>query len=76
MEIKKIYTVNGIEYTDLKQAKAAQSKFYIESFYGKEIADKMFADEQLISMLHSVKVGNKKPKAVKEVKVPKVKKAA
>jgi hypothetical protein len=79
MEIKKIYTVNGVDYTDLKEAKRANARLVLEKEFGAEIVNKMLTMKGFASMFHALK-GEKEvePVVVETVveapKVPKNKK--
>ena len=67
-EIKKIYTVNGVDYNNLKEAKAASAKVELVAMFGQEIADKMIENAaKLVPMLYSLKVKKVVNKKVKEV---------
>jgi hypothetical protein len=55
MEIKKIYTVNGIDYTDLKEAKRANARLVLEKEFGSEIVNKMIKMKGFASMFYNLK---------------------
>ena len=76
MEIKKIYTVNGVDYTDLKEAKRANARLVLEKEFGAEIVNKMLTMKGFASMFHALKgqVEVAVETAVEAPKVPKNKK--
>ena len=68
MEIKKIYTVNGKDYTDFKEAKKAAAIIELEAMFGKEVAahliDRAAKVAPMLYALKTKKVVNKKVKEV------------
>jgi hypothetical protein len=66
MEIKKIYTVNGIDYTDLKEAKRANARLVLEKEFGSEAINKMLTMKGFASMFYNLK--GEKEVEVKEEK--------
>jgi hypothetical protein len=66
MEIKKIYTVNGIDYTDLKEAKRANARLVLEKEFGAENIEKMLKMKGFASMFYNLK--GEKEVEVKEEK--------
>lgn len=67
----KVYTVNGVDYHDFKEAKAASAKFELVTMFGQEVADKMIANAtKLTPMLYNLKVKKVVKKKVKEVVKP------
>jgi len=80
MTIKKVYTVNGVDYSDLKEAKRANARLVLEKEFGSEIVEKMIKMKGFASMFHALKgqveavveaeIASpvvKKPKAVKVI---------
>lgn len=55
MQIKKIYTVNGIDYTDLKLAKRANARLVLEKEFGAEVVDKMLKMKGFAAMFYNLK---------------------
>ena len=55
MTIKKVYTVNGVDYSDLKEAKCANARLVLEKEFGSEIVEKMIKMKGFASMFHALK---------------------
>jgi hypothetical protein len=55
MTIKKVYTVNGVDYSDLKEAKRANARLVLEKEFGSEIVNKMIKMKGFASMFHALK---------------------
>jgi hypothetical protein len=55
MTIKKVYTVNGVDYSDLKEAKRANARLVLEKEFGSEIVEKMIKMKGFASMFHALK---------------------
>jgi len=67
MTIKRVYTVNGKDYTDLKEAKKVSAMIELEGMFGKEVATKLVENAtKLAPILHELKI---KKVVVKKAKV-------
>ena len=67
----KVYTVNGVDYHDFKEAKKAAAKIELVEMFGQEVADKMIENAtKLVPMLYNLKVKKVVKKKAKEVVNP------